>query len=340
MSHRDFFAFSTSLKPLELRALGGLSEVQHLAASKIIYQPGDPADLVYSINRGMVEIISEGDRRSSTYLSRGDVFGDAETLSVGVRTQTAKVHEDVSLQCFHRDKFSELGHRVPTFFQFLCEKLALRVTRAGAAPCPANERLELSGTLKNFDLVTIYQTIVNASQTGELSILNEEDERVAVFYFEEGKLRRAQFQHLTGEDAFEQLFTTDDLAGTFSFSAESRTLDCIQSANIERSSDDLLISALQSRDELNALKQIMPTANALLERVTLRFTWERDAPMELQPIAERIWRIAEFKKQSIAELFRQNAVCELKIYGAVQELMRSGHLMVADQPTNRQAICA
>jgi len=340
MAHRDFFAFCTALKPLELRALGSLSEVQHLTASQPIYRRGDPADVIYSINRGVVEVSNEDERWPSAYLGRGDVFGDAETLSGVLRTQSTSAHEDVSLQCFRREKFAELGLRVPPFFQFLCEKLALRVTRAGAALCPANERLELSGNLRNFDLVTIHQTIVNSGQTGELYILNEQGERVAMFYFEEGRLRRAQFLHLTGEDAVQQLFIAEELTGTFSFSAESQSMDCIQSSDIEKSADDLLITALQSRDELAALKQIMPSAATALERITLRFTWDHHAPPELQPIAERIWRIAEFKKQTATELFQQNAVCELKIYQAVQELMRSGHLIVADQPQERQAICA
>ena len=336
MSHGDFFTFCTSLRPLELKALGALSEVRHLGAGEIIYKPGDPADAVYSVNRGVVEVGDEG--ATPTFLTRGDVFGDAETLAGAPRKQLARAQDDVSMQCFHREKFAELSTRVPSFFQFLCEKLAQRIMRAGAIEKVDEERLELSGNLRNFDLVTIYQTIVTSAQTGELYLVDDDGQRVALFYFEDGKPRGGQFDHLTGEDAFYQLFISDELEGMFSFSAGARSLECVQSTTIEKSADDLLISALQSRDELQALKQIMPAATTALERITLRFTWEHDAPPELQPIAERIWRIAEFKRQTIPDLYRQNAVCELKIYAAVQELMRSGHLVVADEPP--KSLCA
>jgi signal-transduction protein with cAMP-binding, CBS, and nucleotidyltransferase domain len=53
---RDFFGFCTTLKPLELKALGRLSEVRHLEEGEIVYSPGDPADSLYIINRGLVEV--------------------------------------------------------------------------------------------------------------------------------------------------------------------------------------------------------------------------------------------------------------------------------------------
>ena len=70
----------------------------------------------------------------------------------------------------------------------------------------------MSGSLKNFDLITVYQTIVNSSQTGELSISADDGSLISAFFFEAGQPRGAQFQHLTGEEAFWQLFLADDLA--------------------------------------------------------------------------------------------------------------------------------
>ncbi len=58
MPKRDFFAFCTSLKPIELRAMGALSRVEHLPAGESIYKPGDPGETLYIINRGVVEITS------------------------------------------------------------------------------------------------------------------------------------------------------------------------------------------------------------------------------------------------------------------------------------------
>jgi len=82
----------------------------------------------------------------------------------------------------------------------------------------------LSGSLSNFDLVTIYQTIVNSSQTGELSDFKRRLQTDFGFLFEKGQPRCGQFEHLTGEEAFSQLFLIEASQSTFSFSSGDRPL--------------------------------------------------------------------------------------------------------------------
>ncbi len=116
----------------------------------------------------------------------------------------------------------------------------------------------MSGSLSNFDLVTIYQTIVNSSQTGELRDLERELPLISAFYFEKGQPRCGQFEHLTGEEAFSQLFLSEALAGTFSFSSGDRAVRAgMQAEEIIRNPEEMLINALQGRDELNELKHRM-----------------------------------------------------------------------------------
>ncbi|PZR74883.1 MAG: hypothetical protein DLM52_08660, partial [Chthoniobacterales bacterium] len=110
---------------------------------------------------------------------------------------------------------------------------------------------QLSGSLENFDLVTVHQTIISSGQTGELCVSSESGERVATFYFEHGAPRSGQFHHLTGAEAFWQLFLSDEIPGTFSFTSGARPIsDCVQSAGIEQAPNDLLLEAMQYRDEL------------------------------------------------------------------------------------------
>src|SRR5690349_16587016 len=99
---RDFFGFCTTLKPLELQALGRLSEVQHLGEGEIVYSPGEPADSLYIINRGVVEVaeVNPSKKAAYTYLSRGDVFGDVEALSGLPRRHLVRTREAASLQRF------------------------------------------------------------------------------------------------------------------------------------------------------------------------------------------------------------------------------------------------
>lgn len=327
MVDRDFFGFCIALKPLELKAIGELSQTRHLAAGETIYAPGDPGDILYIINRGVVEAVrGSAKNMSDAYLSRGDIFGDVEVLTELPRKYLVRTREPVSLQCFHRKDFAELIRRVPSFFQYLCEQLAFRLAQARDRALAQSHCLELSGSLSNFDLVTIYQTIVNSSQTGALRISNEKSDLISAFFFERGQPRCGQFEHLTGEEAFWQLFLSDSLAGTFSFSSGDRPVsDWIQSEPITRNAGDMLINALQGRDEFHELKQRMPDAEAKLHRRKSSLSWPSIASPELQPIAEQVWPLAYKAPVTLAGLFRSCTVCELKIYQVMDELVQSKH---------------
>jgi len=326
--NRDFFAFSTTLKPLELKAIGTLSEVRHVAAGETIYQAGDLSATLYIINRGVIEIVQEGLPRAAAaaYLTRGDIFGDVEVLTGLPRKHLVRTREPASLQCFDRKDFPELLKRVPSFFHYLSEQLATRLLHARDAVLAQSHCLELSGSLTNFDLVTIYQTIVNSSQTGELSILNEQGELVCAFIFETGQPRGGQFQHLTGEEAFWQLFLADDLRGTFSFASGARTIShSIQTGSITREPNEILITALQWRDELAALRNELPDGPVILKRQKSDLALTDITPERLRPVAEGIWRLAPAKPMPLDELYAKSSVCELTVYQAAQELVRTGH---------------
>src|ERR1043165_2541770 len=73
MVNGDFFGFCTTLKPLQLKAMGELSEVVHLAEGETVYSPGDVGESLYIITRGVVEVCqgNEANGSAETYLSRG-----------------------------------------------------------------------------------------------------------------------------------------------------------------------------------------------------------------------------------------------------------------------------
>jgi CRP-like cAMP-binding protein len=331
MVDRDFFGFCTSLKLLELKAIGELSQTRHLTAGETIYAPGDPGDAFYIVNRGVVEAVRSGAKGvSDTYLSRGDIFGDVEVLTERPRKYLVRTREPVSLQCFSRENFPELVRRVPSFFQYLSEQLAFRLAQARDLNLAQSHCLELSGSLSNFDLVTVYQTIVNSSQTGELRVSNERSQLISAFYFEKGQPRCGQFEHLTGEEAFSQLFLSEALAGTFSFSSGDRTVRAgMQAGEIARNPDEMLINALQGRDELNELKHRMSDSSAILHQRKPNLVWPERAPANLRSVAEHIWKIVDDGPVALSSLFRQCSFNELRIYKAVEELVESQHLTLA-----------
>ena len=334
MQNCDFFAFCTSLKRPELKAIGELSWVRHMARGEVLYHPGEAGNALYIVNRGSLEVLPPKGSASSQImrLIRGDVIGDVEAFSESPRTRMVRAAEDeTSLQCFPRANFGELLRLVPSFFQYLCGHMAARLMQAHDLPLQQSHGLELSGRISTFDLTTIHQTVVNSGQTGELQIKDENMETMGAFYFETGRLSAGQFQHLTGIEAFWQLFLIDAISGTFSFSAAEKPLtDSVQSTRIDSNGGDLLIVALQYRDEFNALKAQMPSPTIKLKPVTHTLRWNSDAPDQLGQLANKIWDVISKRPLSLSELYRYCSMCEFKVYQVMHELLKSKQVITAE----------
>lgn len=328
MPDRDFFAFCTSLSRPELRTIGELSWVRHLNEGEVLYRPGDPGNALFIVNRGEIEIIPERAATERALLTRGQVIGHVEAFSERPRTQLVRAPAGASLQCFPRANFHQLVRLVPSFFRYLCEQMAFRVLQANDEVESMEEHAPLSGRISHFDLTTVHQTIANSGQTGELRIKDEQAEMIGAFFFQAGRPAAGQFEHLTGEEAFWQLFLHETLAGTFSFSIGERSMtDWIASGQIVRNTGDMLIAALQFRDELNALKkQIQAPGNGRLIAKNPELHWNSGAPEELRPTANRVWDLVQRKPLSIHEIYRQCSVCELKIYQVVDHLLTEEQL--------------
>jgi hypothetical protein len=169
---------------------------------------------------------------------------------------------------------------------------------------------------------------VNSSQTGQLRISNPNSELVSAFFFEQGQPRGGQFEHLTGEEAFWQLFINEHLVGTFTFSTDAPPeKGWIQSDRITKNASEMLINALQGRDEFAELKQRLGDGTTTLERAKENLIWPPTAPPELKSLAEQIWAFAAKGPVTATALFQHCTVCELKIYEVVDELLRSRHFV-------------
>lgn len=318
----DFFAFCTSLPVAELRAIGSLSRVKHYGEGDLLYSPGDESNDLFIMNRGLVEIApGPGQPPGSIVLCRGDVFGETGAFTGVERDHTARACSTVSVQCFAAKTFPELVRRVPSFVLFLCENIARRLIQARTIEAGC----ELSGSLINFDLITIYQTIVRSMRSGTLFINDERGQVVSEFHFERGTPRWGRFRHLLGEEAFWQLFIEPRQPWTFSFSRELPThVDFKEHKTITRGAEEMLVHAIQLRDEFEGVQKLLPDDGALLKRQQLNFAWSNRDLEEVRPVAEEIWQIAYSQPISLRELCQRCDVCALKIYVAVAEMIRAG----------------
>jgi CRP-like cAMP-binding protein len=336
---RDFFAYCTSLRLMELKAIGALSHVRHFGEGDIVYVAGDEAKEFYIINRGAVETFGQesGSCATPTVLSRGDIFGVVDPLMNRPRDQTAKARAGLSVQCFRQSEFPDLLQRVPSFFLFLAEKLATRLFQANELVRSHHSGLELMGSLANFDIVTVYQTILHSKQTGLLTITSGEGEKISEFYFEMGVPRWGRFEHLVGEEAFWQLFLQEDQAATFSFAnGAERGNPPVVASTIARQPDELLINAIQFRDEFDDLRKRLRNKSDTLRRKQLNFAWENNELADLRSVAEGIWEQAYSQRIALSQLYQTSAYSQLKIYKAVDEMIRAElFTLEAPQPERR-----
>jgi CRP-like cAMP-binding protein len=327
----DFFAFCTSLPVAELRAIGAWSRVRHYGEGDLLYSPGDESTDFFIMNRGLVELTPGTDQPGgSIVLCRGDIFGETGAFTRTQRDHSARACSTVSVQCFASKDFPVLLRSVPSFVLFLCENIARRLVqvRTIEAGC------ELAGSLVNFDLITIYQTIVRSMRTGTLFINDERGEIVSEFSFKSGTPSWGRFRHLLGEEAFWQLFIEPPKAWTFSFSRELPAhVDFKEHKAITRSAEAMLVQAIQMRDEFEGVQKSLGGKAALLKRQQLNFVWPENELEELRPVGEEIWQAAYSQPISLADLCTRCNVCALKIYLAVAEMLRAGSFVWEAAPT-------
>ena len=207
---------------------------------------------------------------------------------------------------------------MPLCFFFLSEKLANRLFQARELTRSPNDSLELTGSLANFDIVTIYQTIIQSMQTGLLTIADEDGETISTFYFEKGTPRWGRFQHLSGEEAFWQLFLHEHRSGSFSFSNETQVrADWGESSALTRQADEILINAIRMRDQFDHLRKRIHDGSERVKRLKLNLEWENPDLRELREVAEEIWQLAYNDELTLGELHCRSGFCDWKIYRTV-----------------------
>ncbi len=324
MSNRDFFSFCTTLTPVERRAMGELSMALHVPEGTTLYSLGEESDAIYIVSRGMLTVVPDANSGNHTgvYLSRGDMLGAAEVITGSARVTSAMACEDASLQRIPAENLGELARRIPTFAIYLAEQLSWRLLQTDEQYHARSNCLEFSGNLRNFDIVAIVQTIYNSSKTGELAILNEDGESVAGMYFREGRPLCVQCHHLTGMEAFWQIFLQERMSGSFNFTPSEEMEDIRQELPLNRGVDDMLINAVRQRDEFQMIMEVMPPFESHLHRTGDFPEWTGDS--SLRPAMEAILNLIDRQRVRLDEMFWLCNFSELTLYSALVELVRSG----------------
>ena len=101
------------LPPEGIQELLPLINVQYVTAGTILFRAGDPADALYIVARGEVDILGEPDvgsrdGRRIARLDAGQAFGEMALLHGGARTATARASVDTQLLAIDKGDFDHL----------------------------------------------------------------------------------------------------------------------------------------------------------------------------------------------------------------------------------------
>ena len=97
-----------------------------------VYLPGDPADKIYLLKRGVVKISTltdEGKEIVMAFLHPGDVFGELAVVDPSPRDHYAEIHEDALICIFSRRDFLKLMELYPDMAFRVTKLLGLRIRR-------------------------------------------------------------------------------------------------------------------------------------------------------------------------------------------------------------------
>lgn len=88
------------LTPAQLERLSALCQSQTWARMKVIFEQGDPADTLYIVASGQIDITvqtPEGHMMTAVYLGAGQIIGEMGLVDAGTRSASAIAAEDNTL---------------------------------------------------------------------------------------------------------------------------------------------------------------------------------------------------------------------------------------------------
>lgn len=204
----EFLKTHSIFKVLDSRILEGIapifSEVQ-FGPGQVVFKQGDPADAVYIVRSGAVEVMQGDPPQSIAYLTAGECFGEMALIHETPRTAAIRVPESATVIRLPKNALRELRARFPEVTGAIADVINHRL--AGTLPFQAPG---LQGNLAFFDLATVIQTVAASRQAGVIILFGPSGRAVAQLVMKEGFIINATFNQLSGDQAVLELMTRSD----------------------------------------------------------------------------------------------------------------------------------
>jgi CRP-like cAMP-binding protein len=107
-------------------------ESKSYGAGEVIFERGDPADCMYVVAEGEVEISVAGN--SVDVLGKEAIFGELSLISKEPRSATARARSDCRLVAIQEKRFLYLVQETPYFALAVMRTLAERLRRRDPQP--------------------------------------------------------------------------------------------------------------------------------------------------------------------------------------------------------------
>ena len=287
-----------------IRTIVTEGETVEFGAGELIVKKGEPGDSLFVVKTGVVEVVNPADGPPLAYLGRGDSFGEMALLTSSERSADVRVPQTAELLVIDRDLFEDLMANHPGFASQLAVILAHRLVNVLEDLPNQESKKELQGDLKYFDLGTIVQTLIGASQSGVMTLTSGK-KLVAQLYFQNGNVFRAHYGHRHGDEAVHHLFQAEP-EGEFLF--DSKGAEAVADGpdpGITVPAMALMLDSVRLQDELKVLLEELPADNTVLERNVDALDWSDD---EGQADARQVWGCLH-SPMTVRELFDKAHSC-------------------------------
>ncbi len=289
----------------------------------ILFQLRDPADALYVVKSGVVEICrarGEGEVPSVVaYLGEGDTIGEMAITTGSPRGSLARIPQMAEVFKLSKLAFEALMQEIPEFATSLLSVMSRRLEDRLRKQRVAARYQQLSGDLQYFDLATVIQALAGAGRSGTLTIRNSTGNVFAAMYFDLGRIRYANLGTLKGKQAVYQLFLSPQQE-SFIFQGGPLPADFTDEEEIMASTTGLLMGCVHLQDELRELKAEFLDDQRQFKLNMKTLTWRDSDTMAL---ARQIYQCLQ-QKDTIARMVQRIPYNEAAIYMVLSDMQQKG----------------
>jgi len=280
-SDTAFLRRATVYSPLPggvLQKIVAAGSLRRYTNGDVVFNVGDPTDEAFVIKSGVVEICrqeSDSDTiKVVAYLGDGDSIGEMVLFTGSPRSSLARVPEEAEIFAIGRTAIIELCREEPALALYFCRLFASRLESWVKKGRRQDTQRQLQGSLRYFDLATVLQTLGDTSGSGTLVVRSELGRVFAELDFREGRLRHARLGHLTGEEAFYQLFQPAP-DGNFLFQGGVHLEDGAGPI-VDKGVVGMLMESMRRQDEWQAVRGRFEDPNRVFTPSVDDLSWDSD----------------------------------------------------------------